>query len=92
MAQKPSDRKHFDLLRNPLSSEFGVTTLTQMEQLIGHELSTFKVVRCCDCVIQQNCGQYHSCADRVNVVRYRTSKKVLLLLHEPEGKVIVTTV
>ena len=43
--QQPNDK--YELLRNPLSSEFGVTTLAQMEQLIAHELSSFKLVRRC---------------------------------------------
>eukprot|EP00904_Undaria_pinnatifida_P012659 jgi/Undpi1/8523/HiC_scaffold_25.g10990.m1 len=31
-------------LHNPLSAEFGVATLTQMEHLIAHELSVFKLI------------------------------------------------
>lgn len=57
--EQPSVDDHLELLNNPLSAEFGVTTLAQMEHLIAHGLSSFKLVRrCCDCVIQQSVGQY----------------------------------
>ena len=51
----PRKTRHVKLLGNPLSAEFGVSTLTELEHLIAQELSSFKLVgKCCEQVVQRN--------------------------------------
>ena len=79
---KPISDGNLDLLSNPLSSEFGVTTRPQMEQLIMDGLSSFKLVRrYCHCGIQQYWA-VPQVVDRLYIYRYHASKQICVLLYE----------
>eukprot|EP00904_Undaria_pinnatifida_P012460 jgi/Undpi1/8344/HiC_scaffold_25.g10812.m2 len=44
LSKQPRNPGQFNLLRNPLSAEFGAKTLTQVEHLIAHALPSFKLI------------------------------------------------
>lgn len=66
----PSEVDHFELMRNPLSGEFGVSTPAQLEHFVAHELPSFTLVRrCSGWVIRQRSKAVHVITvDRVGSV------------------------